>query len=141
MRLKIEITGLIFGAAFAALAQPSTPQVDPLSEFLIAPELVMNHQHAIDLSQEQKNAIKTEIGHAQSTLNDLHWDLKDEMHEFSTLLSQDKVDEKKTLAQLSLVLDKETQIKKAQMTLMIRIKNFLTPEQQKILREIKSKME
>jgi Spy/CpxP family protein refolding chaperone len=54
-------------------------------------------------------------------------------------LRQDQVDEQQTLAQLDKILNIEREIKRAQFTLLIQIKNRLTPEQRARLMEIKSK--
>ena len=53
------------------------------------------------------------------------------------LVKQGRPDESKTLAQLDKVLNLEREIKRAQIALLIKIKNSLTPEQQTKLREIK----
>jgi Spy/CpxP family protein refolding chaperone len=49
------------------------------------------------------------------------------------------VDEQQVLAQLERVLAAEREIKKEQVTLLVRIKNKLTPEQQGKLAELRSK--
>jgi len=45
-------------------------------------------------------------------------------------VKQPRVDEQQVLAQLEKVLAAEREIKKEQVTLLVRIKNELTPEQQ-----------
>lgn len=47
--------------------------------------------------------------------------------------------EQQALAQLDKVLDVEREVKRAQIGLMVRIKNKLTPEQQAQLREIRGR--
>jgi len=54
-------------------------------------------------------------------------------------LKQQTVDEQQVLAQLDKVLDLEREIKRAQMGLMVRIKNKLTREQQARLRQLRDK--
>jgi Spy/CpxP family protein refolding chaperone len=49
------------------------------------------------------------------------------------------VDEQHVLAQLEKVLAAEREIKKEQVTLLVRIKNKLTPEQQGKLTELRGK--
>jgi|SRR5215213_11136461 len=112
---------------------------DPIGETLFPPELVMQHQQAIGLSEDQKNFLKTEIRKAQVRFTDLQWQLQDEAERLASLLRQDQVDEQQTLAQLDKLLSLEREIKRAQFTLLIQIKNKLTPEQRARLMEIKSK--
>ena len=106
---------------------------------LFAPELVIQHQEAIGLSAEQKDYLKTEIRQAQLKFTELQWKLQDEMEKLVTLVKQPRVDEQQVLAQLERVLAAEREIKKEQVTLLVRIKNKLTAEQQGKLLEMRSK--
>jgi len=124
-------------AAGAAHAQQ--PDQDPIGQSFFAPELVIQHQEAIGLSAEQKDYFKTEIRAAQLKFTELQWKLQDEMEKLVTLIKQPRVDEQQILAQLEKVLAAEREIKRQQVTLLVRIKNKLTPEQQAKLSELRSK--
>jgi len=115
------------------------PDQDPIGQSFFAPELVIQHQEAIGLNDEQKTFFKTEIRAAQAKFTDLQWKLQDEMEKLVALVKQPRVDEKEALAELERVLAIEREIKRAQVTLLVRIKNKLTPEQQAKLAEIRSK--
>ena len=112
---------------------------DPLGDSLCPPELVMQHQQAIGLSEEQKNTLKAELRKAQMRFTELQWQLQDETEKLIALVKQERVDEQQTLAQLDKVLGAEREIKRAQFSLLIQIKNNLTPEQRTRLQEIKNK--
>lgn len=112
---------------------------DPLGDSLFPPELVMQHQQAIGLSEEQKNSLKAELRKAQMRFTELQWQLQDETEKLIALVKQERVDEQQTLAQLDKVLGAEREIKRAQFSLLIQIKNNLTPEQRSRLQEIKNK--
>ena len=109
---------------------------DPLRDIMFPPEAVMQHQQALGLSDEQKNNLKLDIRQAQSKFTELQWTLQDEMERLVSLLKQSKVDEKQAAAQLDKVLAAEREIKRAQLMLLIRIKNSLTPAQQVQLHEL-----
>jgi Spy/CpxP family protein refolding chaperone len=128
------LTLLLFG--FLAAQQP--PE-DPLRDILFPPEAVMQHQQAVGLSDEQKNSLKAEVRQAQIKFTELQWTLQDEMERLVSLLKQSKVDEKQAAVQLEKVLGAEREIKRAQLMLLIRIKNNLTPAQQTQLRELVEK--
>jgi Spy/CpxP family protein refolding chaperone len=125
---------LLFGPLLAQ--QPSD---DPLRDILFPPEAVMQHQQAVGLSDEQKNTFKVDIRQAQLKFTELQWTLQDEMERLVSLLKQSKVDEKAAGLQLDKVLAAEREIKRAQLMLLIRIKNNLTPAQQTQLRELVEK--
>jgi Spy/CpxP family protein refolding chaperone len=61
------------------------------------------------------------------------------MEKMVALAKQPHVDEQQVLAQLEKVLAAEREIKKEQITLLVRIKNKLTPEQQGKLSELRGK--
>ena len=135
-RIYVLIAFLLLSCQFVqAQQQPN----DAIGETLFPPELVMQHQQAIGLSEDQKNFLKTEIRKAQARFTDLQWQLQDEAERLVSLLRQDQVDEQQTLAQLDKILSAEREIKRAQFMLLIQIKNKLTPEQRARLMEIKSK--
>lgn len=123
--------------ALAQHAPPAPPAHDAVGEYLFPPELVMTHQREIGLRAEQKTYLRGEISQAQGRFTDLQWELQDVMEALHSMLEQERVDEQPVLAQLEKVLAVERQIKRTQMTLMVRIKNNLTPEQQARLRELR----
>ena len=112
---------------------------DPIGQSFFAPELVIQHQEAIGLNAEQKDYFKAEIRQAQLKFTELQWKLQDEMEKLVSLVKQPRVDEQQALVQLERVLAAEREIKKEQVTLLVRIKNKLTPDQQSKLAELRSK--
>ena len=133
------LTVLVFlaGTSLSAQPRPMRPPVDPLGENLFPPELVMQHQQALELSEEQRNLIKGEIQNAQARFTELQWQLQNEMETMGSLVKQGRVDEQRTLAQLDKIVGLEREIKRAQLTLLIRVKNSLTPEQQAKLQTLR----
>jgi Spy/CpxP family protein refolding chaperone len=138
MRVRILcICALLLFAAGAAHAQQ--PDQDPIGQSFFPPELVFQHQEAIGLSQEQKDSLKTEIRQAQVKFTEDQWKLQDEVEKMAALIKQPRVDEQQALAQLEKVLAAERVIKREQVTLLVRIKNTLTPEQQAKLSDLRGK--
>jgi Spy/CpxP family protein refolding chaperone len=138
MRARVlSICAVLFLAAGVARAQQ--PDQDPIGQSFFAPELVIQHQEAIGLSAEQKDYLKTEIRQAQLKFTELQWKLQDEMEKLITLVKQPRVDEPQVLAQLERLLAAEREIKREQVTLLVRIKNKLTAEQQGKLSELRGK--
>ncbi len=127
---------LLWGAAPLAAQQPPNP--DPVAENLFPPELVMAHQRAIGLDDAQRNYIRAEVLKAQTRFTELQWQLQDNMETLLGLLKQPSMDEAQVLAQLEKVLSVEREVKRAQLLLMVRIKNKLTPEQQAKLRQLRA---
>ena len=124
--------------AFGSFAQENTGK-DPMQEFFFPPDLVMRYQNEIQLKKEQKELIIGVVEEAQKTFNRLQWDLQNEMTALQKLLTESLINETKVLEQLDKVLGQERMIKKAQITLMIRVKNALTDDQKEKLNAMKGK--
>jgi Spy/CpxP family protein refolding chaperone len=120
----------------AAAAEAPSPGDDPLARHLFPPERVMGHAQEIGLDDTQRTAIRKEVQKAQSKFLDLQFDIQTEMETMVRLVKENSVDEPKVLAQLDRVLSLEKEIKKTQISLLVRIKNILTPAQQAKLVEM-----
>lgn len=138
MRLRILLLATFLLAVSLCAQQPANP--DPVGENLFPPDLVMNHQKAVGLDEAQKNYLRAEILKAQTRFTELQWQLQDVMEGLVSLLKQNTVDEAKVLEQLDKVLGSEREIKRAQIGLMVRIKNKLTLEQQARLRQLREEV-
>jgi len=117
--------------------QQQGPQQDPFRGFLFPPELVMQHQGEIGLQDSQRAALQAAIQQAQTKFVDAQWKLSAEGEKLGRLLQSATVDETQVLEQVDRILALEREVKRAQMGLMVRIKNTLTAAQQAKLRELR----
>jgi Spy/CpxP family protein refolding chaperone len=135
-RIFIWLAAVLLYPVLVAAQQPGGP--DPLTEHLFPPELVMAHQKAIDLSDAQKTYIRAELLKAQTRFTELQWQLQDAMEALVLLLKQSAADESQVMSQLDKVLSSEREIKRTQISLLVRIKNKLTPDQQAHLQRLRT---
>lgn len=110
---------------------------DLIQEHTFAPDLVMKNQTAIDLSEEQRTQIVQYVREAQAQFTEWQWELERRMETFTGLLGEDRIDAERARAELDSITQLERQIKLTNLLLAIRIKNLLSPEQQKQLRDIR----
>src|SRR5260370_787532 len=75
---------------------------------------------------------------SQLKFMDWQWKLQEEMEKMVALIRQPRIEEKDTLAQLEKILAIEREVKREQVTLLVRIKNKLTPDQQTRLVKLRS---
>jgi len=120
----------------------TTPQHDRqhgghLTEDCYSPELIMQNQQSIGLSEEQKTAIKDIMVKSGAQFTELEWKESAERESIKALLKQERVDETKTLAKLDKLLSIENDIKRLRLGTLIKFKNTLTAEQQTKLRALK----
>jgi Spy/CpxP family protein refolding chaperone len=150
MRLSILALAVALGAANLAAQGPPPmgqrapgppgPSPDDWSRSFFPPELVMQHQSEIGLQASQRATLTSAIQQAQTKFMDMQWKLSAEGEKMGRLLQGTQVDEGQVLAEVDHILDLEREIKKAQISLMVRIKNTLTPAQQAKLAEIRNRM-
>jgi Spy/CpxP family protein refolding chaperone len=157
MKKRIALLSGVFAAVFLLSAvmvsaqQPDQPQqpkpdregqqprppMDPLGDVMFPPEMVMQHQRELGLTDEQKTFMRAEVNRASTRFNELQWQLQDAMEALHETMKASSVNEQLALSQLDKVLDNEREIKRAHMELGIRIKNKLTAEQQTKLLSMK----
>lgn len=124
---------LISLSMFLSVSMSVAAEEDPFNGVLFPPELIFSRMSELGLDTAQVNAIKEEVRRAQSYFLDRQLDLQAEMEKIRRLVEPATIDEEATLAQLDRVLALEREIKRAQVGLLVRIKNLLRPEQQQRL--------
>ena len=123
-------------AGFALAESASPPPEDPFGRYLYPPDRVMSHAMELGLDDAQKTSIKNEVQKAQGKFVDLQFALQGESEKMIRLLQQKPVDEAGVLAEVDRILALEKDIKKTQISLLVRIKNVLTSAQQEKLSDL-----
>ena len=134
----LVIVALTLAAPIAAQEPSAEVGQDPLFQTLYPPELIMQHRRAIGLDDEQRDAISRLISDLQGRVLSLQWELMAEVEQLGTVTSPSRVDLDRALDQMGAVLDREGEIKQAHLEMLVRIKNLLTPEQQRRLEELRA---
>jgi len=117
--------------------RPPHPPDDPLGDAMFPPDMIMQHQRELALTDEQKTFMRGEIQRTTTRFNELQWQLQDAMEALHEAMKGNQVNEQLALAQLNKVLDAEREIKTLHMGMAIRIKNKLTPDQQMKLQSMR----
>ena len=113
--------------------RPHPPNPDPLAHLLFPPDVIMGHARQLNLTEEQKQFMRSEIQKTTATFQDLQWKLQDQTELLHETMKSTAVNEQQALAQLDKVLEIEREIKRLHIGLAVRLKNRLTPEQQEQL--------
>jgi TonB-dependent SusC/RagA subfamily outer membrane receptor len=126
------------GAIVSPAACAPPPASDPFAKYLYSPELVMANQAAIGLTDRQRSAIQDAVKELQSKpLVDTQFKLALAGEKLRTALARATIDEASVLQQIDDMLALEREVKRAQMTLLVRIKNQLTADQRLQLDKLK----
>ena len=119
---------------------PHPPNRDPLAHLMFPPEMIMSHARQLNLTDEQKAFMRSEIQKTTSSFQELQWKLQDQMELLHESMKSTSVNEQQALAQLDKVLEIEREIKRLHIGMAVRLKNRLTPEQQEQLHKMRMKL-
>ncbi|WP_395747711.1 Spy/CpxP family protein refolding chaperone [Prosthecobacter sp.] len=130
------LTSLLLCVCPLLAADSPAPKNDPFAGAFVPPEVIMQLQSQIGLTQEQQEAIKARLLKTQSSYGELKKKLETENTALAALVKQERPEESAVLAQLDKVLDAEREVKHLHVGLMVAVKNLLNAEQQTKLREM-----
>ena len=117
--------------------QQPPPPPDPLGDSIFPPDMIMQHQRELALTEDQKVFMRGEIQRTTTRFNELQWQLQDQMEALHETVKTNTINEQLALSQLDKVLESEREIKRLHMELAIRLKNKLTADQQMKLQTIR----
>ncbi len=143
-RIRSVVLGTLVLAAGALAPWPrvqaqAAPSIDdPIARTLYEPELIMKHRRAISLTDEQRDAISRLIRELQGQVVSLQWELQDHVESLAGELARPRVDLDRARDRLERVMQTERRIKEGHLTLLVRIKNLLTPQQQQTLNRLRA---
>jgi hypothetical protein len=102
---------------------------DPIARLLFPPDLLLGHAQELGLDEAQKKAIRTQVVESQKQFLDAQLTMQEASEELVRLLQERPVNESKALAAADKVMSLERMIKRAHLSLLIHLKNLLTPAQ------------
>src|ERR1041384_5083147 len=91
---------------------PHPPNPDPLAHLMFPPEMIMSHARQLNLTDEQKAFMRSEIQKSTTTFQELQWKLQDQMELLHESMKSTSINEQQALAQLDKVLEIEREIKR-----------------------------
>jgi Spy/CpxP family protein refolding chaperone len=110
---------------------------DPFAGSFFPPELIMAHQQAIGLTDAQRANVRTLMLDAQKSFVPVQFRVAAEVETLQRLVNTSQVDETAVLQQVDRVLNLEREIKRQQVSLMVRLKNLLSEQQQDALTKLR----
>ena len=108
-----------------------------IGQQLFPPEMVLQNQAAIGLSNDQQASINKAVGEMQASVATAKARVQGASVKLRSLLSEPRVDANAALEQVDSILGVEREVNRSQFVLMIKVKNILTPEQQAKLNQLR----
>jgi len=104
---------------------------------VFAPEFIMEHQGELGIEPTQRETILHEVEQSQAEQVGLHWELQGQKEQLAKILDGARVDEQALREAASRLMDWENRVKLRNLTMLVRVKNALTPAQQQRLRALR----
>ncbi len=118
-------------------AQEAHEALGAIESRVFPPELIMDHQGELGIESAQRDVIVKEVAQSQAEMVHLQWDLQGEKEKLAKVLDADHVDEAKSREAATRLMERENKVKASNLAMLVRVKNLLTPAQQKKLRELR----
>jgi len=136
MSVRLSILALVL---VGAVAHADAPAPDAIANRLYPPELIMGHQQELGIDDKQREAIVKEVQGLQNKVVEIQWQMQAAVEELGKLLDVSRIDEAKALAQADRVMGFEREVKRAHLTVLIRIRNVLSDAQRTKLAALRAK--
>ncbi len=102
---------------------------------LYPPDIIMRHQQALGITDEQRSSMLKLVRNFQSEVAELQWNLENEQQQMRQALADNTIDADAVMPRVQRVLEMESEFKLAHFRLLIAIKNELTDEQIGMIRQ------
>lgn len=120
--------------------QQAQVQIDPISEHLFPPDLVLQQAEQIQLTDKQKTSIEESVTKAQTMVTKFREPLNMELAALNGMLKDKSTEDAAVLKQLDNVLQEERKVKQLQLKLLLHVRKLLSDEQQTALQETKRRI-
>lgn len=130
-----------FLALAAVLATPlraQTPPADPVGSRLFLPEFIAANADTISLSESQQEKLRAAVEQAQKPIAEATAQLRQEADALGKLIDAASPDRAALRAQFEKVQDRDRDLKRAQLELLIDLRSLLSEEQRVWLTQLKA---
>lgn len=129
--LVLAASSLVLGTAHA-----EGPKPDVFKGKLFPPNVILEHKAELNLTKEQFTSIRAAVVEVQSGVAEHEWDIAEAYQALMLELDQTPIDADRVLEYVDAALQAENQVKKKQVSMLIRLKNLLSAEQIRYLESV-----
>lgn len=134
---SLTILFAVAALASAPLIAEERTAADPFSDKLFPPDLILHSYAEIGLTDDQRKSVISTMRPSEQTFSQMHTRLEEEKNRLLKILSAEKVDATEALKAMDKMHAVEGEMKRAQLSLLLKLKEVLTPVQQAKLSAIK----
>lgn len=126
---KVILLVLAMASLWAGTALAENAKGDVFKGKLFAPNVILEQRDALNLTKQQFTEIRAAVVEIQSGIAEHEWDMQEAYQALMLELDKAPIDEAEVLKYANVALLAENQVKKKQMTMLVRLKNLLSAEQ------------
>lgn len=128
--------GLALGLAIAAPAMAQQGKDEPFKGKLFPPNVILEHKDQLSLTKQQFTEIRAAVVEVQSGVAEHEWDMAEAYQAMMAELDRETIDEAVVMKNAEAALLAENEVKKKQISMLVRLRNLLTDEQVAYLRSV-----
>ncbi|MCH9695677.1 MAG: hypothetical protein K0U72_14275 [Gammaproteobacteria bacterium] len=109
---------------------------DPFRGKLFAPNVIIEHKEELNLTKQQFTKVRAAVVEVQSGVAEYEWDMQAAYQELMRELDEAPIDEAAVIEHASKALLAENEVKKMQVSMLVRLRNLLNDEQIRYLESV-----
>lgn len=127
---------LALGLAIAAPALAEEGKDEPFKGKLFPPNVILEHKDQLNLTKQQFTDIRAAVVEVQSGVAEHEWDMAEAYQAMMAELDRETIDQAVILEHAEAALRAENEVKKKQISMLVRLRNLLNKEQIAYLRSV-----
>lgn len=127
---------LAVGLAIAAPAMAADGKDEPFKGKLFPPNVILEHKDQLNLTKQQFTDIRAAVVEVQSGVAEHEWDMAEAYQAMMAELDRETIDQAVVLEHAEAALRAENEVKKKQISMLVKLRNLLNKEQVAYLRSV-----
>lgn len=127
---------LALGLAIAAPVMAADGKDEPFKGKLFPPNVILEHKDQLNLTKQQFTDIRAAVVEVQSGVAEHEWDMAEAYQAMMAELDRETIDQAVVLEHAEAALRAENEVKKKQISMLVKLRNLLNKEQVAYLRSV-----
>lgn len=120
---------LVLAVCWVILAPAAQAEEDIFKGKLFAPDVILENQSELDLSEQQRAEIRTAVVAVRSGIAEHEWDMREAYQSLMSELDETPIDHEKVVEYAMTAMMAENQVKAKHLTMLVKLRNLLTARQ------------
>lgn len=135
-KIRLPAWLLALGLVLASPAIAQEGKDEPFKGKLFPPNVILEHKEQLNLTKQQFTDIRAAVVEVQSGVAEHEWDMAEAYQAMMAELDRDSIDQDVVLEHAEAALRAENEVKKKQISMLVKLRNLLNKEQVAYLRSV-----